>query len=71
LVSAFAAARALTTLVYGVRPTDPVALGIAVGVLAAIALAASAVPVRCALRVDRRITSSVRKLRRRERGSIS
>jgi ABC-type lipoprotein release transport system permease subunit len=35
-----------------VSPTDPVALGGAVVLLAAVALAASAVPVRRALRID-------------------
>ena len=52
LVGAYAASRALTTLVYGVSPTDPVALAGAVGFLALVAIAASAIPVRRALLVD-------------------
>jgi len=52
LLGAYGAARALRALVYGVSPTDPAALGGAVVLLAAVALAASAVPVRRALRVD-------------------
>jgi ABC-type lipoprotein release transport system permease subunit len=52
LLGAFAAARALRALVYEVSPTDPVALSGAVALLTVVALAASAVPVRRALRVD-------------------
>jgi putative ABC transport system permease protein len=52
LLGAYGAARALTALVYGVSATDPVALGGAVLLLAVVALAASAVPVRRALRID-------------------
>lgn len=52
LLGAYATSRALTALVYGVSPTDPTALGAAVGLLVAVALSASAVPVRRALRVN-------------------
>ena len=52
LLGAFVAAQALRALVYEVSPTDPVALGGAVMLLTVVALAASAVPVRRALRVD-------------------
>ncbi|HEY2851484.1 MAG TPA: ADOP family duplicated permease [Gemmatimonadaceae bacterium] len=52
LATAYAAGRGLTTFLYGVQPLDPVALGIAITVLTAIALGASALPVRHALRVD-------------------
>ncbi|MHB1222812.1 MAG: FtsX-like permease family protein [Gemmatimonadaceae bacterium] len=52
VVGAYGASRALTALVYGVSPTDPVALGGAVVLLVVVALAASAIPVRRALRVD-------------------
>jgi predicted permease len=52
LLGAFGASRALTALVFGVSPADPAALGGAVALLAAVALAASALPLRRALRVD-------------------
>jgi len=52
LATAYAAGRGLTTLLYGVQPMDPLALGIAMMALTAIALGASALPVRHALRVD-------------------
>jgi putative ABC transport system permease protein len=52
VLGAFGATRGLTALVYGVSPTDPAALGGAVVLLTAVALAACAVPVRRALRVD-------------------
>ncbi|HEY5059886.1 MAG TPA: FtsX-like permease family protein, partial [Gemmatimonadaceae bacterium] len=52
LLGAYCASRALTTLVYSVSPTDPVALGGAVVLLAVVALAASAVPMRRALSID-------------------
>jgi len=52
LVTAYAAGSALTKIVYGVSATDPAALGVAVVVLVAIALLASVIPVRRALRVD-------------------
>lgn len=52
LVGAYASARALTALLYQVSPTDPVALGGAIALLTAVALAASAIPVRRALRID-------------------
>jgi putative ABC transport system permease protein len=52
LLGAYAAARGLSALVYQVSPTDPAALVGAIVLLIAVALAASAVPVRRALRVD-------------------
>jgi ABC-type antimicrobial peptide transport system permease subunit len=52
LAGAYGGAGALRALVYGVSPTDPTALGGAVVLLAVVALAASVVPVRRALRVD-------------------
>jgi putative ABC transport system permease protein len=52
LLGAYGASRALTALVYGVSPTDPAALGGAVALLTAVALAAAALPVRRALHVD-------------------
>jgi predicted permease len=44
--------RLLGSLLYGVRPTDPVALGAAAVLLAAVATAASYLPARKAMRVD-------------------
>jgi putative ABC transport system permease protein len=44
--------RYLETLVFGVSPTDPATLAAACGVLAIVALAAHAVPIRRALRID-------------------
>lgn len=52
VASTLAAARLLTTLVFGVKPMDPGALGAAMVVLLLIAVTASVVPVRRALRVD-------------------
>jgi len=52
LVTAFAAGSALTKIVYGVSATDPLSLAVSVVLLLAIALLASVVPVRRALRVD-------------------
>jgi predicted permease len=52
VLGAYAASHALTALVYGVSPADPVALGGAVALLVVVALAAAALPVRRALRVD-------------------
>jgi len=52
LVTAYGAGSALTKLVYGVSATDPAALGVSVVLLFAIALLASVIPVRRALRVD-------------------
>jgi ABC-type antimicrobial peptide transport system permease subunit len=52
LVGAVAAARALTTLVFGVTTTDPVTFGVVAAALAVVALVASYVPARRAARVD-------------------
>jgi putative ABC transport system permease protein len=52
LLGAYGASRALTALVYDVSPTDPVTVGGAVVLLLAISLAASALPLRRALRVN-------------------
>jgi putative ABC transport system permease protein len=45
-------ARLLGTLLYGVRPADPVVLGVVSGLLAAVALVASYIPARRAAKVD-------------------
>jgi putative ABC transport system permease protein len=52
VVSTLAAARLLTTIVFGVQPMDSAALGAGMAVLLLIAVTASVVPVRRALRVD-------------------
>jgi ABC-type antimicrobial peptide transport system permease subunit len=49
---ALGASRAAATLLFGVRPSDPLTLAAAVAVLAAIALAASYLPARRATRIE-------------------
>jgi len=52
LGGAFVLMRFVSSLLYGIRPTDPVTMGGAALVLAAVALLASYVPARRAMRVD-------------------
>ena len=52
LGGAYAGTRVLASFLYQVRPTDPTALGGAVLLLAVVALIATLVPVRRALRID-------------------
>jgi ABC-type antimicrobial peptide transport system permease subunit len=52
LAGAFAAGRAMRTLLYGVQPMDPMVLAAVTAVLAAVALVAALVPARRAQRVD-------------------
>jgi predicted permease len=52
LAASAAAARWLSSLLFGVRAIDPVSFGVAAGVLAAIALVAIWLPARRAIRVD-------------------
>ena len=52
LLVAYGLARLLTTLLYGVKPTDPVTLVAVVAILGVAALAASYLPARRATRVD-------------------
>jgi putative ABC transport system permease protein len=52
LAGALAAARALTTLLFGVTATDPVTFIVVASVLMTVALAASYIPARRAARVD-------------------
>jgi len=52
LAGAFGLMRFVSSLLYGIRPTDPVTLVVAAFVLAAAALLASYIPARRAMRVD-------------------
>jgi putative ABC transport system permease protein len=52
LVAAAAGVRVLGTLVFGVRPTDPLTLAVAAAVLVVVALLAHAIPLRKALSID-------------------
>jgi len=52
LAGGFAMARAMTSLLYGVSPTDPVTYAAVAGLMLAIAVVASAVPAWRATRVD-------------------
>lgn len=52
LPAALAMGRGMSTLLYGVEPADPVALGGAVALLSAVTLAACAVPARRAMKTD-------------------
>jgi len=56
LVVGLYAARAMSSLLYGVEPWDPIALGAAAAVLAIAALGASYGPARRASRVDPAVT---------------
>jgi putative ABC transport system permease protein len=52
LPAALAMGRGMSTLLYGVEPADPGALGAAVALLSAVTLAACAVPARRAMKTD-------------------
>lgn len=52
MVGAVLLEKAIASEIYGVRPLDPLVLGSVMAVLAAVALAACAVPARRAMRVD-------------------
>ena len=49
---AFVTTRLMATLLYGVRPSDPVAFGVAIAVLVTVSVAASWLPARRAARLD-------------------
>jgi putative ABC transport system permease protein len=52
LVASFGAARLMSSLLYGVRPTDPLAFGASAMIVLLVALGASYGPARRALRLD-------------------
>jgi predicted permease len=52
VAAAFCLTRLMTSMLYGVKPTDALTFAVAAGVLCAIALAACAIPARRATRVD-------------------
>jgi len=52
LAASFAMNRVLTSLLFGVKPTDPVTMGAVVGLITLVALAACYLPARSATRVD-------------------
>jgi putative ABC transport system permease protein len=52
LIGALGFARVLSSLLYGVNPTDPLTFAVVSLILASVALLASYVPARRAMRVD-------------------
>ena len=64
LAGAWLSTRALTTMLYGVQPTDPLTFAAVPAILAITALAASYLPARRASRVDPMVAHARRRLRR-------
>jgi ABC-type antimicrobial peptide transport system permease subunit len=52
LIGSLALGRLLESLLFGISPTDPAALGAVIGGLAAVAMLAAWIPARRASRVD-------------------
>jgi putative ABC transport system permease protein len=52
MIGAFALTRSMATMLFGVKPTDPLTFGVFAVVMLVVAMAASFVPARRALRVD-------------------
>ena len=52
LAAALPLSRAVEQLLFQVRPTDPLTLGVVAGVLCVVAAAACWIPARCAAQVD-------------------
>ncbi len=52
LIAALALTRLMASMLYGVKPSDPLSLGVAAALLAAVAFAACYIPARRATRVD-------------------
>ena len=52
MVASFALTRLMTTMLFGVRPTDPLTFGVFAAIMLVVAMIASFVPARRALRVD-------------------
>jgi putative ABC transport system permease protein len=52
LVAALATTRLLTSLLYGIRPNDPVTFGLVTSLLVLVAVIAAFVPARAAASVD-------------------
>jgi ABC-type antimicrobial peptide transport system permease subunit len=52
VLAALAASRLIATMLYGLKPSDPLTIALATAVLAAVALLAGYLPARRASRVD-------------------
>jgi putative ABC transport system permease protein len=52
LIAALALTRLMASMLFGVKPSDPLTLGLVAGLLALVVLAACYIPARRATRVD-------------------